>query len=322
MNNEKYYVVRKGHNIGIFKTWGECKKAVEGYKNPIFRKFDTFEEAKEFLKTGSKSSSSVSITTKSSLTDKTIQLTTTKKSKTNVNGNGNCNTNRNDNSNTNTHTNETKSKNYVSDEDILKMKQSLSTIKSSHYSDELNYNVRSWTLIDDELYIFTDGSSRKSKTKEDYFNSGVGVYIGLNCTNIKEQYNEKTNNQCELMGMDYAFKLIVKYYRELIDIKKVIKIVSDSEYSIKACSVWLSSWKKNNWKTAKGDDVKNKDLIESIDASMQRIKLINSKLSTSDKLKVKLIHVNSHQAMDRTDRTKFDIWFGNLCADGLACNKL
>tara|TARA_B110000305_G_scaffold24104_1_gene22085 strand:- start:101 stop:1093 length:993 start_codon:yes stop_codon:yes gene_type:complete len=330
MNNEKYYVVRKGHHIGIFKTWGECKKAVEGYKNPIFRKFDTFEEAKEFLKTGSKSSSSVNITTKSSLTDKTIQLTTTKKSKTNgngnvngnSNGNGNGNGNANGNANTNTHTNETKSRNYVSDEEILKMKQSLSTIKSSHYSDDLNYNVRSWTLIDDELYIFTDGSSRKSKTKEDYFNSGVGVYIGLNCTNIKEQYNDKTNNQCELMGMDYAFKLIVKYYRELIDIKKVIKIVSDSEYSIKACSVWLSSWKKNNWRTAKGDDVKNKDLIESIDASMQRIKLINSKLSASDKLKVKLIHVNSHQAMDRTDRTKFDIWFGNLCADGLACNKL
>ena len=330
MNNEKYYVVRKGHHIGIFKTWGECKKAVEGYKNPIFRKFDTFEEAKEFLKTGSKSSSNVNITTKTSLTDKTIQLTTTKKSKTNCNsnsngngnGNGNVNSNSNVNSNTNIQTDETKSRNYVSDEEILKMKQSLSTIKSSHYSDDLNYNVRSWTLIDDELYIFTDGSSRKSKTKEDYFNSGVGVYIGLNCTNIKEQYNDKTNNQCELMGMDYAFKLIVKYYRELIDIKKVIKIVSDSEYSIKACSVWLSSWKKNNWRTAKGDDVKNKDLIESIDASMQRIKLINSKLSSSDKLKVKLIHVNSHQAMDRTDRTKFNIWFGNLCADGLACNKL
>ena len=328
MNNENYYVVRKGHNIGIFKTWGECKKAVEGYKNPIFRKFDTFEEAKEFLKTGSKSSSSVNITTKSSLTDKTIQLTTTKKSKTNGNGNvngnsnGNGNDNANGNANTNTHTNETKSRNYVSDEEILKMKQSLSTIKSSHYSDDLNYNVRSWTLIDDELYIFTDGSSRKSKTKEDYFNSGVGVYIGLNCTNIKEQYNDKTNNQCELMGMDYAFKLIVKYYRELIDIKKVIKIVSDSEYSIKACSVWLSSWKKNNWRTAKGEDVKNRELIESIDSSMLRIKLINSKITSSNKIKVKLIHVNSHQEMDRTNRTKFNIWFGNLCADGLACNKL
>ena len=320
MNNDNYYVVKKGHHIGIFKTWGECKKAVEGYKNPVFRKFDTFEEAKDFLKNGS--SSSVSIKSKSHLTDKTIQLTTTKKSKTN--GDANCNANTNGNTDTKSNTNSIvkNSENSISDDELLKVKQSLSTIKSSQYSDDLNYNVKSWTIIDDELYIFTDGSSRKSKTKDDYFNSGVGVFIGVNCTNIKEQYNEKTNNQCELMGMDYAFKLIVKYYRELIDIKKVVKIVSDSEYSIKACSVWLSSWKKNNWRTAKGDDVKNKDLIESIDSSMQRIKLINSKLSAPDKLKVKLIHVNSHQPMDRTDRTKFNIWFGNLCADGLACNKL
>ena len=321
MNNEKYYVVKKGHHIGIFKTWGECKKSIEGYKNPIFRKFDTFEEATEFFKNGS--NSNISITAQSQLTDKTIQLTTTKKSKTNSNNQGNNQGNdTTTNTNSNTQSLLKNNKNSISDEELLKLKQSLATLKSSHYSDDLNYDVRSWTIIDDELYIFTDGSSRKSKTKEEYFNSGVGVYIGINCTNIKEQYNEKTNNQCELMGMDYAFKLIVKYYRELIDIKKVVKIVSDSEYSIKACSVWLSSWKKNNWRTAKGDDVKNKDLIESIDASMQRIKLINSKLSAPDKLKVKLIHVNSHQAMDRTDRTKFNIWFGNLCADGLACNKL
>ena len=321
MNNEKYYVVKKGHHIGIFKTWGECKKSIEGYKNPIFRKFDTFEEATEFFKNGS--NSNISITAQSQLTDKTIQLTTTKKSKTNSNNQGNNQGNdTTTNTNSNTQSLLKNNKNSISDEELLKLKQSLATLKSSHYSDDLNYDVRSWTIIDDELYIFTDGSSRKSKTKEEYFNSGVGVYIGINCTNIKEQYNEKTNNQCELMGMDYAFKLIVKYYRELIDIKKVVKIVSDSEYSIKACSVWLSSWKKNNWRTAKGDDDKNKDLIESIDASMQRIKLINSKLSAPDKLKVKLIHVNSHQAMDRTDRTKFNIWFGNLCADGLACNKL
>ena len=320
MNNDNYYVVRKGHNIGIFKTWGECKKSVEGYKNPIFRKFPTFEEAKDFLKNGKKNNNIIENSDKPvknnkiENSDKIIKLSNNKLKQSQSNGKSNEKSNENSNVKTN--------ENIISDEEIIKIKQSISTLKSSNYSDDLNYNVKNWTLIDDEIYIFTDGSSRKSKTKEDYFNSGVGVYIGLNCTNIKEQYNDKTNNQCELMGMDYAFKLIVKYYRELIDIKKVIKIVSDSEYSIKACSVWLSSWKKNNWKTAKGDDVKNKDLIESIDASMQRIKLINSKLSTSDKLKVKLIHVNSHQAMDRTDRTKFDIWFGNLCADGLACNKL
>ena len=40
---ETYYVVKKGHNVGIFKTWGECKKSVDGYKNPVFRKFNSFE---------------------------------------------------------------------------------------------------------------------------------------------------------------------------------------------------------------------------------------------------------------------------------------
>jgi len=316
MNNDNYYVVRKGHNIGIFKTWGECKKSVEGYKNPIFRKFPTFEEAKDFLKNGKKNNNIIENSNKPvknnkiENSDKIIKLSNNKLKQ--------SQTNEKSNEKSNVKSNE----NIISDEEIIKIKQSISTLKSSNYSDDLNYNVKNWTLIDDEIYIFTDGSSRKSKTKEDYFNSGVGVYIGLNCTNIKEQYNDKTNNQCELMGMVYAFKLIVKYYRELIELNKVIKIVSDSEYTIKACSVWLPAWKKNNWRTAKGEDVKNRELIENIEASMLRIKLINSKITSDNKIKVKLIHVNSHQEMDRTNRTKFNIWFGNLCADGLACNKI
>ena len=54
-----------------------------------------------------------------------------------------------------------------------------------------------------------------------------------------------------------------------------------------------------------------------------RVTGFNPKRPKNDtEIKVKLIHVNSHQDMDRTDRTKFAIWFGNLCADGFACNKL
>ena len=282
---DTYYVVKKGHNVGIFKTWGECKKSIDGYKNPVFRKFETYEEAKVFY-TGKNSNASTTV-------DKFQDIF---KLDDNIN--------------------------VISDDEVLKMKQSLNNIKSSNYSDALNYNVKGWTLIDNEIYIFTDGSSRKSQSPND-FNSGFGVYLGLLCTNIKEQFTDnKTNNQCELMSLDYAFKLIVRYYRELIEMNKVIKIVSDSEYSIKSISVWLSAWKKNNWKTAKGEDVKNRELIESIDASMLRIKLINSKLDASKKIKVKLIHVNSHQPMDRSDRTKFNIWNGNNIADLLACNKI
>ena len=106
------------------------------------------------------------------------------------------------------------------------------------------------------------------------------------------------------------------------DTKEVVKIVSDSEYTIKACSIWLSAWKKNNWKTSKGEDVKNKEIIESIDSSMTRIKVINSKLEDVKKIKVKLIHVNSHQAPDMQDKFKFSIWFGNYVADALSQNAI
>lgn len=315
---ETYYVVKKGHNVGIFKTWGECKKSVDGYKNPVFRKFSTYEEAKVFY-TG-KNSSTIDSTSNIRVINTN---TNTNREKNKSNGNSSNNTSKIGIDMTlESFMSPSSSQEVISDDEVLKVKKSLSNIKSSNYNDSLNYNVRGWTIINDEIYIFTDGSSRKS-TGKDEFNSGFGVYLGITCTNIKEQFTDnKTNNQCELMALDYAFKLIVRYYRELSEMNKVIKIVSDSEYSIKCISVWLAAWKKNNWKTKNNEDVKNRDLIESIDNSMLRIKLINSKIDASKKIKVKLIHVNSHQAMDRTDITKFNIWYGNTVADLLACNKI
>ena len=56
---------------------------------------------------------------------------------------------------------------------------------------------------------------------------------------------------------------------------------------------------------------------------MLRIKLINSKLSPEQKIKVKLIHIYSHQPCpDINDKVKFNIWFGNYVADGLAQNTI
>jgi len=295
---ESYYVVKKGFKTGIFKTWGECKIAVNGFSGPIFKKFDSFEEASIFYK--------------SEILESKFKNTNPEPFIANNNNNNNKVNNNKINNNT-----------VLSESEKLnmdKIKTMTTNIKNSEYSNDLNYNVDKWNIINNEIYIFTDGSSRKS---QEFFNSGVGIYLGYNCTNIKEQYNNKTNNQCELMGMDYAFKLIVRYYRELSIIQKQINIVSDSEYSIKSCSLWLSAWKKNNWKTAKGEDVKNKDIIESIDGSMLRIKIINSKLEGDNKIKVKLIHINSHQPCpDINDKNAFNIWFGNYVADGLAQNKI
>lgn len=49
MSKKKYYAVLQGRKPGIYQTWNECKEQVQGYKNAIFKGFQTKEEAEEFL---------------------------------------------------------------------------------------------------------------------------------------------------------------------------------------------------------------------------------------------------------------------------------
>jgi ribonuclease HI len=44
-----YYAVAKGRNIGIFTTWAECQQSVKGFKNALYRKTETREEAVAFI---------------------------------------------------------------------------------------------------------------------------------------------------------------------------------------------------------------------------------------------------------------------------------
>jgi len=43
------YAVANGRTIGVFSTWDECNRAVKGYKNASYKKFDTKQEAEEFV---------------------------------------------------------------------------------------------------------------------------------------------------------------------------------------------------------------------------------------------------------------------------------
>lgn len=44
-----YYAVRIGKVPGIYLTWDECKKNVIGFNGAVYRKFETEEEANEFM---------------------------------------------------------------------------------------------------------------------------------------------------------------------------------------------------------------------------------------------------------------------------------
>ncbi len=45
----KVYAVKKGKNPGIYNTWDECKKEVEGYKGAEYKSFNNIKDATDFL---------------------------------------------------------------------------------------------------------------------------------------------------------------------------------------------------------------------------------------------------------------------------------
>lgn len=49
MAAKKYYAVKKGKETGVFKSWAECKAAVEGYPGAEYKGFAILEEANAYL---------------------------------------------------------------------------------------------------------------------------------------------------------------------------------------------------------------------------------------------------------------------------------
>lgn len=71
-----------------------------------------------------------------------------------------------------------------------------------------------------------------------------------------------TNNQMELTAVIEGLRAI-KQPCELV-------IYSDSQYLKNGITSWIHNWKKNGWKTAGKEPVKNKDLWEALDQGAQR----------------------------------------------------
>ena len=46
-----FYAIARGTTPGIVTTWDECKARVDGYKGAIYKKFDTEDDARDYLNT-------------------------------------------------------------------------------------------------------------------------------------------------------------------------------------------------------------------------------------------------------------------------------
>ena len=104
------------------------------------------------------------------------------------------------------------------------------------------------------IKIYTDGSCLE--------NPGNGGWAAIiiddgKKTQIKGSKKNTTNNQMELLAPIEALKKIPKGNK--------IQIFTDSKYVKLGITEWIHNWKKNGWKTADKQPVKNKELWEELD---------------------------------------------------------
>tara|TARA_B100000287_G_C20130469_1_gene582066 strand:+ start:25 stop:447 length:423 start_codon:yes stop_codon:yes gene_type:complete len=104
------------------------------------------------------------------------------------------------------------------------------------------------------IKIYTDGSC--------IGNPGNGgwaaiIIIDEKKTSIKGSKKNTTNNQMELLAPIKALKKIPKGSK--------VEIFTDSKYVKSGITEWIYNWKKNGWKTANKQKVKNKEFWIELD---------------------------------------------------------
>jgi len=110
-----------------------------------------------------------------------------------------------------------------------------------------------------EIEIFTDGACRG--------NPGPGGWGAL----LRYENKEKslfggepytTNNRMELMAAIEALAALKEPCN--------VQLTTDSQYVRLGVTKWLAGWKKNNWRTANKQPVKNMDLWQRLDEQALR----------------------------------------------------
>lgn len=193
----KYYAVRKGMTPGIYKTWDETKRNVNGFKGAEYKSFTAMIDAQNYM---------------NGIVSTKVESNT--------------------------------------------MVKSPKTIKNK---DESNYDI----------VIYTDGSCIN-------YVGGYGIVIidhtvddpnnvYEHCGHIPDKC---TNQVAELYAIKEAIFLILEHK------DKKILIKSDSMYSIHCLTNYIHKWKKNGFKTAKNEPIKNLNIILQIYEMLESFKCI------------------------------------------------
>ena len=111
-----------------------------------------------------------------------------------------------------------------------------------------------------QMDVYTDGACINNGMPG--AKGGMGVWSDDLKIQISAPWLEEdvlpTNQRCEMMAVAIALAATE-------GVEDEIRILSDSEYVVKGLNEWVPRWKNRGWTTAKGADVKNKWLWETLD---------------------------------------------------------
>lgn len=113
--------------------------------------------------------------------------------------------------------------------------------------------------MSDLVEIFSDGACKG--------NPGPGGWGALLCYGAHEKElcggeTDTTNNRMELMAVIRALEALKRPSR--------VRVTTDSQYVKQGVTAWMERWKRNGWRTANREPVKNRDLWERLDQAASR----------------------------------------------------
>ena len=112
------------------------------------------------------------------------------------------------------------------------------------------------------IKIYTDGSCIGNPGKGGW---AAIIIINDKKTQIRGSQENTTNNQMELLAPIKALNKIPRGSK--------IQIFTDSKYVKSGITEWIHNWKKNGWKTANKQSVKNKELWTELDLLTEKFEI-------------------------------------------------
>ena len=111
----------------------------------------------------------------------------------------------------------------------------------------------------EKIKMYTDGACKG--------NPGIGGWgVLIQDSKTETELNgfspSTTNNKMELNAVIMGLKSL--------NSRRIVTVITDSQYVKNGISQWIINWKKNGWKTASKKPVKNKELWQTLDSLVQK----------------------------------------------------